>query len=241
MLEISVHTDSAARGMLFMDERRVRSITRLSPAGIVINQRFAPDRERVASFIASTYRREYGSVISHQYPMLMSVRDAGGAILAALGFRLAAEEPLFLEQYLPQPVESCVRRAFGTSFDRTAIVEIGNLASAGNGASVFLFVALAAYLRAQGLCIAAVTGTTNLRRLLLSFGVEFVELGRADPAALCDRGESWGTYYQRDPKVIAGAIEPAYGQLEPFLPPEHNGNLEHLFSRVHPRTQEAMR
>ena len=73
-----------------------------------------------------------------------------------------------------------------------------------------------------------------MRRLLASFGIEFLELGHADSAALVDRGISWGSYYRRDPKVIAGAIAPACAGLEPFLPTAHNGHLKELFARVHP-------
>ena len=234
MLEISFESDAKAGGTLLMDEERVRALTKLSPSGIAITQSFLPDRERVESFIASTYRREYGSVIAHHYPMLMNVHDSSGTVLAAVGFRLASEERLFLEQYLPQPVESCVGAAFEHSIGRETIVEIGNLGSAGRGASLFLFVALAAYLRAQSLDFAVVTGTLSMRRLLTSFGIEFLELHHADPAALVDKGVSWGSYYCRDPKVITGAIAPAYARLEPFLPAEHNGNLKQLFARVHP-------
>lgn len=151
--------------------------------------------------------------------------------------RLACEERLFLEQYLPRPIESCVGKVLKQSVRRQDIVEIGNLASAGAGASVFLFVALAAYLRSQSLEIAVATGTLNMRRLLASFGIEFLELGQADPAALRDSGVSWGGYYRRDPKVISGAIEPAYTRLEPFLPAKHN-DLDQLFARVHPCARE---
>ena len=57
----------------------------------------------------------------------MSVRDAGGTILAAVGFRYAKEEPLFLENYTGAPIEQVLRTP------RERIAEIGNLASAGGG------------------------------------------------------------------------------------------------------------
>jgi hypothetical protein len=100
MLEISFQSDSKARGTLLMDEERV-ALTALSQSGIAITQSFLPDRERVESFIATTYRREYGSLLAHHYPTLMSVHDSSGTVLAATGFRLASEDRLFLEQYLP--------------------------------------------------------------------------------------------------------------------------------------------
>jgi hypothetical protein len=233
MLAISFVTDATVRGTLFMDKRRVRKLTNLTPSGLAISQGSQQDLDRIESFIEHTYRHRYGSTIARHYPTLMSVTDSDGNVLAAVGVRLAAEEPLFLEQYLKRPVEAVLRDRMGSpSIERDSIVEIGNLASAGKGASVFLFVALAAYLRQQKLAYAVVTGTTGLRRSLESFGIEFLKLGTAEPTALPDNGASWGGYYNWDPEVIAGAIQPAFDRLEPFLPARHNGDLERLFTRV---------
>lgn len=232
MFEISFDTDSKVCGTLLMDERRLRRLTKLVPMGIAVTQWFPPDRDRVECFIGRTYRHHYGSTIARHYPTLMSVYDQNGKVIAAVGLRLAVEEPLFLEQYLNQPVESAIRDVIGHSVEREAIVEIGNLASAGKGASVFLFVALAAYLRQQNLAYAVATGTKTLRRSLEMFGIEFCELAIADPKTLPDLGASWGGYYECDPKVIAGAIQPAFTRLEPYLPREYNTNLERLFNRM---------
>jgi hypothetical protein len=231
MLEISFDTDSKVNGTLVMDERRLRKLTSVTPLGISITQWFQPDRDRIERFIEKTYRYHYGSTIKGHYPTLMSVYDPRGTVLAAVGLRLAEDEPLFLEQYLEQPVDAAIRSVLGQSVEREAIVEIGNLASAGGGASVFLFVAVAAYLRQRSLAFAVVTGTKGLRRSLARFGIEFRELGAADQSALPDGGASWGGYYERDPKIIVGAIQPAFARLEPYLPAAHNLDLERLFTR----------
>ena len=63
------------------------------------------ERRRVERFIEAAYADAYGSRIPAHYPTLMSVQDESGAIYAAVGFRPAAEERLFLEQYLTAPVE----------------------------------------------------------------------------------------------------------------------------------------
>jgi len=232
MLEITFNTDSKVCGTLFMDEHRVRKLTRLMPMGIAVTQWFPPARDRVERFIERTYRCHYGSTIVRHYPTLLSVYDESDKVLAAVGLRLASEEPLFLEQYLRQPVDASIRGVMDQSVGRDAIVEIGNLSSAGKGASVFLFVALAAYLRQQNLAYAVATGTKTLRRSLQMFGVEFRELGIADPNALPDGGASWGSYYEFDPRIIAGAIRPALVRLEPYLPRRSNVDLEHLFARA---------
>ena len=240
MLEISFNSGTEVRGTLFMDRDRVRSLTNLEPSAISLTQQAEPDRVHVESFIERVYARRFGSTITRHYPTLMNVHDQHGRVVAAVGLRLAAEEPLFLERYLVSSVESALADAGYRLVERQGIVEIGNLASVSRGASVFLFVALAAYLRQQRLAYAVVTGTKALRRAFALFGFDFVELGAANPDALPDRGASWGSYYARDPKVLGGAIAPACARLEPYLPLENNGDLKRLFARLHPTAPESV-
>lgn len=217
-----------------MDRERVGNLTSLIPSAITVTRQAGPDRTQVEGFIEQVYARRFGSVIARHYPTLMNVHDRDGRVVAAVGMRLAADGPLFLERYLDRPVELALRSAMPDAIGRGSIVEIGNLASTSRGASVFLFVTLAAYLRQQQLTHAVVTGTKALRRSFALFGFEFVELAPADPEALPDRGASWGNYYTRDPKVLGGAIAPACTRLEPYLPADKNGDLKRLFARLHP-------
>jgi len=234
LLEISFTSGAEVQGTLFMDRKRVGSLTSLIPSAISLTHRAGPDRAHVEGFIEQVYAHRFGSVIARHYPTLMNVHDQHGRVVAAVGMRSAADEPLFLERYLDQPVESVLAGAGQAAIGRQAIVEIGNLASTSRGASVFLFVTLAAYLRQQQLTYAVVTGTKALRRSFALFGFDFVELGTASPDALPDRGASWGSYYTRDPKVLGGAIAPACARLEPYLPSERNCDLKRLFARLHP-------
>ena len=113
--------------------------------------------------------------ISVQYGSLMSVRDDAGRIVAALGFRSAGHGPLFLEQYLPAPIEIIL------GIPRHQIVEIGNLASSGGGASSFLFAALSAYLHHNGFKQAVVTGTDALEKRLRKMGLKPARHAQANP------------------------------------------------------------
>jgi hypothetical protein len=233
LLEIAFNADAEIRGTLFMDRERVEVLTRLVPSTIALTHRCLPDRSRVEAFIEDIYARSYRSLIARHYPTLMNVHDECGSVIAAIGLRPADEGRLFLESYLKQSVETVISEAIGFPVPRDKIVEIGNLASAGKGASVFLFVTLAAYLRQQGLTYAVVTATKSLRGSFALFGFEF-RLATADPAVLPDSGASWGSYYRNDPRVVVGAIQPAFAKLEPYLPIEHNGDLARLFARLHP-------
>jgi hypothetical protein len=232
MLQLVCDVDAEFRGTLFVDERRIRWMTRLEPCGISIVRWPVAGRRRVEKFIENIYSCHYGSVITEHFPTLMSVYDRRGRILAAVGVRMAADERLFLEQYLDRPIESALAAVSMQPIERARIIEIGNLACAGKGASVFLFIALAAYLRELRQAYAVVTATAGLRWILTSFGIRFVHLAAARSSALADGGSSWGSYYTCDPQIIALAIPWAFARLEPCLPASHNGDLARLFNRV---------
>jgi hypothetical protein len=194
----------------------------------------------VEEFIERTYASSYDATIARHYPTLMNVCDMYGHIVAAAGLRLAADESLFLETYLDAPVDQVLQRKIGHAVGREKIVEIGNLASSGRGASVFLFITLAAYLRQHKLDYAVVTATGALRRWFAIFGFDVIDLGGAKPDALPDKGASWGRYYSTDPKVVAGAIAPAFDLIEAFLPAAHNSDLDRLFTRFHPARESSV-
>jgi len=206
-------------------------LPKLSLKVIHISDPHRKERRRVEAFVEATYAKAYGSVIEAHYPTLMSVQDEAGVIFAAVGFRTAAEGPLFLEQYLDVPVEAAVAAASVWHCRRETIVEIGHLASNGRGATVILFRALARYLQNLGCEVATATATRDLRQLFAKAGFATVELAPADAACLPDAGAKWGSYYQREPRVLAGAISAARAPLDAFAA-RADGSRE-LHTRLH--------
>lgn len=174
------------------------------------------ERRRVERFIEDTYAQAYGSRVQAHHPTLMSVQDEAGVIYAVVGFRHASEERLFLEQYLDGPVDAVLGEAIGAPVDRAHIVEIGGLASSGQGATVFLFAAMARHLEREGLRFAVATATGELRRIFNRAGLGALQLAKADPRRLEDGGGAWGAYYNADPVVLAGCIAAATGPLDHF-------------------------
>jgi len=217
MLHVPVTVDSFRTGQLTFDTNAVRRLSSVLPGMISITANHAHERRQVEAFIEQVYAKAYGAVIGQHYPTLISVRDEEGRILAALGFRAAGHHTLFLEQYMDMPVEAGVSAAFGTPAARDTIVEIGNLASAGHGAAVFLFAALTAYLECIGFTHLALTGTKLLRGYFAKLGLDPRDMGRADPARLNDHGKSWGTYYETEPRLIAGDVRASYAQLKKVM------------------------
>lgn len=216
-------------GQLRMNESRWLSRLRSRPAVVSVYPAFARDRQIVEDFIIGIYARAYGARIGVHYPVLMSVRDEDGKILAALGFRYAAQEALFLEQYLAQPIEQVLQ------VPRCGVTEIGNLASDGGGASLFLFAALSAYLHHKNQTHAVVTGTQFLERRFHDLGLKPQRLAPADPARLLQKDENWGTYYDTDPHVMAGRVDEGYKRLQKVLGASYTETGPRLYTRLHYR------
>lgn len=199
------------------------------PAVVSILPAFSRDRLAVEEFITRIYAKTYNARIGVHYDTLMSVRDEAGTILAALGFRNAGRETLFLEQYLDAPIDQIL------SVPRHQITEIGNLASAGGGASVFLFAALSAYLHGRAQTHAVVTGTDFIERRLRTLGLNPLRLAKADPDLLLRKDEIWGSYYETQPHVLAGDVGHGYKRLQTELGAIYTQNRPRLLPRLHYR------
>lgn len=234
MLQVPFTVDTHRAGQLTFQSHAIRRLSPLQPGMFRINEIASDDRRQVEAFIESIYAKTYGALIGVHYPTLLSVRGKDGRILAALGFRAATNDALFLEQYIDQPVEAAISQAFGQPVDRSRIVEVGNLASAGHGAAVFLFVALMAYLDCQRFSHLALTGTKILRGYFRKLGLDPRIMHDADPARLSDGGKSWGSYYAAEPKLIGGDIGASYRQLQKVMLVEQVCESGHYHASFHP-------
>ncbi len=171
-----------------------------------------PARASLEAFIAHSFFDAYGATLTHFCHTLLGCRDANGQWIAALGYSLARNGPLFLEQYLDVPLELAIGARAGHPVSRAEIVEVGNLAAAQPGAARALIVSMTRLLHGQGLHWVAFTATASLlnsfTRLRLKPGV----LADADPRRLPDAAP-WGTYYNSQPQVMFGDIRYGYAQL----------------------------
>lgn len=224
-MKISVRGPSDLEGHLCLDSDRLGRLTRLRPVEIRVVTRGHADRRSVEAFIEEVYRRAHGASVARHYPTLLSLHAAGGEVLGAIGLRSAACEPLFLEQYLSEPVEDAIAESTGCIIGRAGIAEVGSLASAGNGASVFLVIAAAAFLDTHRFTYAVVTANAAMRRIIAAFGFAHTVLGPARAETLADGGESWGRYYHSAPQMLAGPVAPACHLIAPYLPLELNTGL----------------
>lgn len=170
-------------------------------------------RAELELFIAAAFKQSYGAEIRHFCDVLLGCRDGQGNWIAALGYTLAANGPVFLEQYLDEPIEAALRVRVTHPVPRAEIVEVGNLASTHPGAARALIISTTRVLHGMGLRWVAFTATVSLLNSFTRLRLQPQVLADADPGRLDDAGSCWGSYYETQPKVMFGDIRYGYGQL----------------------------
>jgi len=177
-----------------------------------LHHRHDPERTAVERFIGRVYRQHFAATLVHFMPVLVS-RRIEGSTCAAAGYR-GAREPLFLERYLPQPVEQVLAAAAGQQVAREQIVEVGQFASQCAGEGRRLMLELARHLVDSGFRWAVITATADLRRLLRHQGLSALPLAAAQRRCGGDDAPLWGSYYRHTPKVVAGDLLASLAALE---------------------------
>lgn len=82
------------------------------------------DAYEIKAFISDVFYRFYKAKIKVGFPHLLSVIGLDKTIFAAVGFRVAAESELFLEQYLDEKVEEVVSKVVGEKISRSELLKL---------------------------------------------------------------------------------------------------------------------
>jgi len=171
-------------------------------------------RLEAESFVARRFSSEYGATVEYFLGRHILSYDQG-ELKSVVGYHVADEAPLYLEQYLSAPVEQVIasRRDVNERIDRTSVVEVGNLASISPGSFRRLILSLCRYFH-EGLSSWVVfTSTPQLLNTFKKLGLELVFLGNAHERDLESGMEDWGSYYEHKPAVVAGNIGYGLQQL----------------------------
>ncbi len=179
-------------------------------------------RQKAEQFVTKRFRAEYGATVEYFLGRHILSYDQG-ELKSVVGYHIADENPLYLEQYLSAPVEHVIasRRDVGELIDRASIVEVGNLASTSPGSFRRLILSLCRYFHEGSSSWVVFTSTPQLLNTFKKLGLELVFLGDAHEGDLA-RGaqtgagsgeESWGSYYEHKPTVVAGNIGYGLQQL----------------------------
>lgn len=239
MLHITLNNDQGYCNEIVLSKQGLKRFTKVVPSVIAITQAYSAERRRVERFIESTFSTRYHAKISEHYPILMSVRDANDTILAALGFRSADNNILFLEQYLDDPIEQVLTEHLSQPILRHDIIEVGNLAATTNGASIFLFISLNTWLKQQGYKTATVTATQGLKRFFSMLKLDFVQLGSAESQRVPNAEKQWGSYYQKKPQILAGSIVQTEARMHEILNVHLVDETSQMYSRLHHHQQQG--
>ncbi len=165
-----------------------------------------PRRWELESYVRAAFARKHAADVQTFMPSLVAFRDARDELCGVVGLRPAGHSPLFLEQYLDEPVERALSRASGTEVRRAQVVEVGNLAGRNCRAAMRMVAQLPAHLLAQDYRWIVFTATATVREMLLGFGAPLLELAGADRARVAGGSDDWGSYYDTDPRVFAGYL-----------------------------------
>jgi hypothetical protein len=179
-------------------------------------------REEAEAFIRKRFLRSHGAHIATFMPTLMLLTDAGGDLAAVAGFRCAAHEPLFLERYLPVPIEQAITLQSGARARRAEIIEVGNFAALDARRAKILMSFMPAWFLERAARWIVFTATASIRGILSAMGGRCMEVGTADGARVAGGMDEWGRYYSRDPRVMAGFLPSA--RRIPALWRSHHGD-----------------
>lgn len=162
------------------------------------------DRAEIEQFIAKIFYQTCGAKVRFFLPVLMSLRDLDGKLIAACGIRSAGEDRLFLENYMDQPVECLLSERTGSVVLREDIVEIGNYSVSEMGMSRMLISAIFDQLHATAKEWAVFTAVQLVHNALIKQNIFPKILCDADIKKLPpeEQGE-WGDYYEQKPQVMA--------------------------------------
>lgn len=168
-------------------------------------------RAELEAFVHQAFAQSHEADVTCYMPTLLGFRDRQARLRGVLGLRNAGEERLYLEHYLEDPVESALHRLTGQATGRHEIVEVGNLAGANCRMAARMIAQLPQYLLSQRFNWIVFTATDTLRRILDHLGAPVMELGVARANRVANLPDHWGSYYERDPRVMAGFLPNGLG------------------------------
>lgn len=171
-------------------------------------------RQKIEQKIRSAYEQSFGAHFSHFMPELISAAHPGKQAHLRFGICAAAKQPLYLENYLSEPIETLLSNAVCSRVERHSIAEIGNLSLDNSGDLRQSLMAMAIYCQQQGYRYVVCTATRALRLLFLRAGIKPVHLGNAGQHDAPADGSHWGSYYESRPQIIGGNILLALQHLQ---------------------------
>lgn len=131
----------------------------------------------------SAISKRFDAHLTAYMPAYLALLDKQ-VMKSVCGYRIAEQEPLFLEQYLDEPADRLLAQRFACPIPRGKLIEFGHLASFGRGLSAFHFRLMAQQLVAMGFEWCIFTATDPLHALMRRFGLQPTLIAQASPARI---------------------------------------------------------
>ncbi|GHZ24177.1 thermostable hemolysin [Vibrio cholerae] len=164
-----------------------------------------PRWNEAIKLVDERYQQAFDAHLTAYMPAYLALLDKQ-VMKSVCGYRIAEQEPLFLEQYLDEPADRLLAQRFACPIPRGKLIEFGHLASFGRGLSAFHFRLMAQQLVAMGFEWCIFTATDPLHALMRRFGLQPTLIAQASPARIPNASQIWGTYYQHRPRIWAGNL-----------------------------------
>ncbi len=161
--------------------------------------------QKVIEHVSLRYQAAFFAELKLFMPAYLTLTDTNN-IISVCGFRIASQEPLYLEQYLEDEAQNLVSRVFQCDVKRSNLVEFGHLASFAKGMSALHFYLIAQMLVELGFEWCIFTATDPVHAMMARLGLEPHIIAHADPDKVPDAKSTWGSYYDHQPRVLAGNL-----------------------------------
>lgn len=177
--------------------------------------------------VKQIFRQVYNADIN-EFSTLLITAEQNQEVDAVIGLRNASQTQLFLESYLPAPIEQVVKQKHDVSINRDNFIEIGNLVALRSGASRQLFILLAFALAEAGIEWVTFTATKQVEKLLRKLGLVPIAICKAEQQAVVNGDSSWGSYYEDPPTVCFGNVKNAIEVLQ------HKPTVSAIYPTIEP-------
>lgn len=172
----------------------------------VVSPRGAPIWNTAADLVLERFSEAFGATRRPNPDLFLAAQDQdSGDVLACVGVTFGLGKTFFAEHYLPASAEQVIAEHTGTPCERTEVIELGSIASAGHRAGSEIIKVLPRFAEEHHLKYGLFTANVDLATALDRIGFPFEPLATARIERLPEDSRSgWGTYYEHEP--VTGVI-----------------------------------
>jgi len=198
----------------------MNTIFHSSDKSLYIANKDDPSRSNIEGVIRNQFLKVHHAQITHYAPSILCLYN-NQELVSSIGITCAAEQPLFVERYFQESLESTIKMTTECDAQRSEIIELGNFSSfKRNGGNQLIFITAAwIYLYKHHFKHILFTLTNQVARQLISLNFPLVYIQEASNQQLSNREKKqWGTYYNQKPSIYYISINKTISILKKHAP-----------------------